>query len=443
MLSDGPPPFGALSGDESPAVRVRPPGPSSRTWALRLRHRAAPMGSPRSNKSEQLPIVLSLAKGDNVVDVDGNRYVDFAQGFGSLLLGHGHPSILRTLELQAPRMLQALGDMLSADAKVALLERLAALYPGDAQVILGQSGADAVTAALKTAKLYTKKPGVVAFEGAYHGLSYGPLAICGLRESYREPFLEQLNPAVEFLPYPTSEAEACVVYERLRKRLQANDIGALVVEPILGRGGCLLPPQGFVGQLLTLAHERGALLISDEIWTGLGRAGKWLFSVEPGVTPDLICLGKGLGGGLPISACLGARDVMQSWAREAEVVHTTTFAGAPLACATAITLLNELERGQLIERSRTLGESFRARLSARLGERARVTGSGLMIGIDLGSVRGVGGRIAQALLERGYLVTSGGTHRETLVLTPALTLSEALVDGFIDALSEVVGGASA
>lgn len=441
MHSDGPPPFGDLVGNQGPQIRVRPPGQSSRTWALRLRHRAAPMGPPRSSDPARLPIVLSLAKGDNVLDVDGNRYVDFASGFGSLLLGHGHPSILRTLELQAPRMLQALGDMLSADAKVGLLERLAALYPGDAQVILGQSGADAISAALKTAKLFTGKSGVIAFEGAYHGLSYGPLAICGLRESYREPFLGELNPHVEFLPYPETEPQAALVYDRLRKRLLANDIGAVVVEPLLGRGGCVVPPVGFVGELLKLSHEAGALLVSDEVWTGLGRAGKMLFSIGPGVVPDLICLGKGLGGGLPISACLGPREIMNTWARSAEVVHTATFAGAPLACATAITLLSEIERGQLVERSQQLGEQFRSRLQERLGERARITGAGLMIGIDLGQEPGVGWRISQALLERGYLVTSGGTHRDSLVLTPALNVHADLFEGFVTTLSSILRGA--
>lgn len=442
MPSHLPPPFEALTGDLGPSVHVRPPGPSSRTFGLRLAHRLAPMGPQRSLGRNTLPIVLAQAKGDNVLDVDGNRYVDFAAGFGSLLLGHGHPSILRTIELQAPRMLQALGDMYSADAKVTLLERLAALYPGDAQVILGQSGADAISAALKTAVLHTQKSGVLAFKGAYHGLSYGPLSVCGLRESYRQPFLAQLNPHVEFFEYPESEAEAAEVYEVMRKRLQANDIGAVVVEPVLGRGGCVVPPPGFMPEVCRLAREAGALVVADEIWTGLGRAGKWLFSVDAAVCPDLVCLGKGLGGGLPISACLGPRAIMKTWSRAAEVVHTSTFAGSPLACATAIALLGELERGKLVERSAVLGEELRAALRSRLGNRVRITGVGLMLGIELGEKPGAGGQVAQALLERGYLVTTGGPGRESLVLTPALTFHTELFAGFVDALWDVIGGVS-
>src|SRR5689334_8787858 len=152
-------------------------------------------------------IVYQTGLGANVVDVDGNRYVDLAAGFGALLTGHCHPAIQRVLEIQAARLTQALGDLYPSDAKIALLERLSRLYPEPrARVIVGQSGADAVTAALKTAVLATGKPGVVAFNGAYHGLSYAPLAACGLRESYRAPFAAQLGTHVTFADYPGDAA---------------------------------------------------------------------------------------------------------------------------------------------------------------------------------------------------------------------------------------------
>jgi 4-aminobutyrate aminotransferase-like enzyme len=297
---------------------------------VRHAHRAAPMGPkplhrPGDLRAPPAGIVYASAKGSNVIDVDSNRYVDFAAGFGALLLGHSHPSVLRVLEFQANRLLLALGDVFPAEAKIALLERLAKLHPDpNARVILGQSGADAVTAALKSALLFTGKPGVIAFAGAYHGLSHAPLAACGLRESYRAPFAAQLNPHVNFVDYPSHAADLDRVLAGVRAALleSAAPIGAILVEPILGRGGVLIPPPEFLPELGKLAREFGALVIADEIWTGLGRSGKLLFSLHSEFTPDLLCLGKGLGGGLPISAVIGRGVVLEAWQRNAEVVHT-------------------------------------------------------------------------------------------------------------------------
>lgn len=387
-------------------------------------------------------IVLSTGLGSNLIDVDGNRYVDLAQGFGAQLLGHRHKSIQRVLELQAGRLWQAMGDVYPSDAKIGLSERLTQLYPGRAQVLLGQSGADAVSAALKTAALFTGRPGVIAFRGAYHGLSYGPLAVCGLRESYRAPFAEQLNPAVSFVPFPGDADEATRALELCAERLADGTVGAILVEPIEGRGGVLIPPPAFFAELKGLAVAHGALLVADEIWTGLGRSGSWLRMNELGTVPHLVCLGKGLGGGLPISACLGAVEVMQAWSRPEEVVHTSTFAGAPLACATALALLDALKRHDLPARSRELGARWLSELNAAVGQSPLVTavrGQGLMIGIEL-SPRLAGGAVTlqRALLERGYVTSTGGGARDVLILTPALNVHEPLLAAFTGALAGTV-----
>lgn len=384
-------------------------------------------------------IVLSTGFGSNLVDVDGNRYVDLAQGFGAQLIGHRHKNVQRVLELQAGRLWQALGDVYPSDAKIGLLERLTELYPGRAQVLLGQSGADAVSAALKTAALFTGRPGVLAFRGAYHGLSYGPLAACGLRESYRAPFAAQLNPAVGFLPFPSDAREAAGALELCSERLKEGEVGAILMEPIAGRAGVLLPPLGFFADLKSLAVAHGALLIADEIWTGLGRSGSWLRMNDLGTVPHLVCIGKGLGGGLPISACLGSSEVMQAWSRPDEVVHTSTFAGAPLACATALALLDVLKRHDLPARSRELGARWLGELSVAVGASplvSAVRGQGLMIGIEL-SPRLTGGAVMlqRALLERGYVTSTGGGARDVLILTPALNVHEALLTGFTTALA--------
>ncbi|HEX6274087.1 MAG TPA: aminotransferase class III-fold pyridoxal phosphate-dependent enzyme, partial [Polyangiaceae bacterium] len=335
-----------LSGQEPPHVLVPPPGPTSRTFLLRHARAAAPMGpAPTGGPSG---IVYASALGANVVDVDRNRYVDLAAGFGAQLLGHRHPTVQRALLLESERLHQALGDLYPSDAKVSLVERLSRLHPDpEARVIVAQSGSDAVTAALKTAALATGNPGVLAFSGAYHGLGYGPLAACGLRASYRDPFSSQLNPRVRFIDYPASLEAASSALAQAADAFAAEAIGAVLVEPILGRGGVVLPPEGFLPELAALAARHGALFVADEIWTGLGRSGALLRSLATGVVPDLVCLGKGLGGALPLSAVVGRGSAMQAWRREEEVVHTSTYAGAPLAAATALATLDVLEREAL------------------------------------------------------------------------------------------------
>jgi 4-aminobutyrate aminotransferase/(S)-3-amino-2-methylpropionate transaminase len=387
-------------------------------------------------------IVYATGRGSNVNDVDGNRYVDLAGGFGALLLGHRHSAVQRVLTLQSERLLHALGDLYPADAKIALLERLTRLYPEPgAKGILAQSGSDAVSAALKTAKLFSDKPGVLAFSGAYHGLGYGPLAACGLRESYRAPFAEELSRHVRFACYPATPELAEESLRQSEQHLLHGAIGCVLIEPVLGRGGVAQPPTGFLQRLSALARKHAALLVADEVWTGLGRAGSWLSSLEAGVVPDLICLGKGLGGGLPISAVVGSAAVMQAWRREAEVVHTATFAGSPLAASTAIATLDTLQREHLVERAAELGARYLAALRAALASSAvvrEVRGAGLMLGVDLGERPGAASQLMRALLQRGYVTSTGGGQREVLVLTPALNIDEGVLLGSVPVLAEQV-----
>lgn len=438
------PPAADPIGQALPDVKTRPPGPESRTWATRLAHVQAPMGPRRPPQEAPSSIVLSSGRGSNVLDVDGNRYVDLAAGFGALLLGHGHESVLRAIELQSARLLQALGDVYPSDAKVGLLSRLTELYPhGHAQGILAQSGSDAVSAALKTAALVTGRPGIVAFEGAYHGLGYGPLGVLGLRASYRAPFTEQLNPHVTFAPYPAEASALDQALGAVEAALRSGNVGAVLVEPIAGRGGVLVPPSTFLPELARLAHAHGALLIADEIWTGLGRSGRWLASapddVTPDAVPDLVCLGKGLGGGLPLSACLGRAEVMASWSRDAEVVHTSTFAGAPLACAAGLATLDVLKRQRLVERANELGARFRSALERVVAPAGlSVRGAGLMIGIDVAALPGGASALQRRLLERGYVTSTGGGARDVLVLTPPLIVSEPLLEAFTAELGELL-----
>lgn len=444
-LSEIPPPPEIRPGFDLPELRVKPPGPQSRTWLTRFSRYAAPMG-PRPGPAEtpvkaDVPggaIVFAQAKGCNVIDVDSNRYVDLAAGFGSLLLGHNHESVLRALELQSARLLQSMGDVYPSDAKIGLLQRLARFHPDPAaKVILGQSGADAVTAAIKSAVLFTGKTALVAFGSAYHGLSYGALSVTDLRPSYRAPFADHLARDVTFIPYPKTSSEATASLEALEQRLAKGDVAGVLIEPILGRGGIVIPPDGFLKGVGETTRRSGAVLIADEIWTGLGRAGSWLVSDDvPGFSPDVICIGKGLGGGVPISACLGAAEVMNAWSREQEVVHTSTFAGAPLACTAALSTLDVLGRKNWIETAKVSGNAWIEDLR-RLTENtavSEVTGQGYMIGLDCTKIPGGAVALQQALLQRGFLTSTGGGQRDVLILTPPLNITSDLLMAFEDSL---------
>jgi 4-aminobutyrate aminotransferase/(S)-3-amino-2-methylpropionate transaminase len=424
---------------------VKPPGPSSRDLAARLAAVECPAADARrqaralQSDTDPTPIVYARGEGANVVDVDGNRYVDLAAGFGALLLGHVPAKVAGAIDQQAERLWLALGDVHPSDAKVVLCERLAKLLPvPGARVLLGSTGADAVTAALKTAALATGRPGVVAFEGAYHGLSHGPLAVCGLHPAFREPFAAQLNPHVTFVPYPASDEALGRTMARVDEAVRRGDVGAVLVEPILGRGGCLVPPADFLPRLRAACDAAGALLVCDEIWTGLGRSGAWLASVDAGVLPDLVALGKGLGAGMPISACVGVADAMAAWgAHGGTTIHTATHFGAPPACAAAVATLTALADRRLVERARGVGERWKAWLSERTAGRGvvEVRGRGLMIGVALsgGSARALA--VTRTLLERGWIVLTGGPRGDVLTLTPPLDVDERLLEAFAGELA--------
>lgn len=426
-------------GDALPSVDLPIPAAAGRAWVERLAAAECPaLTARRRRRAEQTgashdPIVWTEARGANVVDADGNRYVDLTAGFGVAFVGHGHPEVVRAVQHQADRLLHALGDLHPSDVKIELLERLCALAPWPARAMLSLGGADAVTSALKTAVMATAKSGVVAFEGSYHGLTYGPLAVSGYSERFRAPFRAQLQRNVCFVPWPRTDDEVEAMIVSLPD--DWSEIGAVIVEPIQGRAGVRLPPPRLLPSLEALCRDRGALLIVDEIFTGLGRCGAWWRSVADGVDPDLICVGKALGGGLPISACLGKEEVMQAWGAPAgEAIHTGTFYGDPVGAAAALATLDLIERhgwiAESAERGNAWAESLRAEAFPQVTE---IRQAGMMLGLQLdGDMRALA--LARALLERGYLVLPAGAQADVLQLAPPVTVSEAQLDGFAVAL---------
>ena len=389
-----------------------------------------------TSHADQSAIAYEHGVGANLYDADGNRYVDLVAGFGALALGHANAAISRAVASQMERLPLALGDVYATQIKLDLCERIAALYPEpDARVMLGLSGADAVTAALKTAVLATGRAGVVAVSGSYHGLSYAPLAACGLAEAFRAPFAAQLGEHVRFTPYPAGDSALGGSLDSVRGALEGGDVGAVLVEPVLGRGGCVVPPAGFLPALRALCDRHGALLIADEIWTGLGRSGAWLASVASGVRPDLVCLGKALGGGLPVSACVGSNAIMRAWGKHGgTAIHTATHFGWPVACAAAMATLDALEREQLPARAAEVGSRFIAALR-EAGFDAQ--GQGLMVGVVLADASAALS-VSRRLLGEGWLVLTGGSQGNVLTLTPPLDIDAALLDAFTQRLAAAV-----
>lgn len=456
-----------MSGDQLPRLTTRIPGPAS----VALGRRLARVESRNITRIDAGgPIFWAEAAGANIVDVDGNRYIDLTAGFGVAAAGHSNAAVVDAIGRQAARLAHAMGDVHPAEAKVELLERLAHLTPGELGVaILSANGSDAVEAALKTAVMASGRPGVVAFEGGYHGLGYGALAVTGI-EGFRAPFARQLYPGVRFAPFPsepssgspgpeggldddgaatgdgrgvTSTAESLDVVRRriLESPHTADPVGAVIVEPIQGRAGIRVPPPGFLPALRDLCSELGVLLILDEIYTGLGRTSRWFACEHEEVVPDLLVVGKSLAGGLPLSAVVGTPAVMDAWpASTGEAIHTSTFLGNPVTCAAALAQLREIEERGLVERARHLGERLASRLDEWLRERewaASHRGMGLMRALSLAGAdaRQRAAAVADAALRRGVLVLPEG---DALAFTPPLVITEAQLDCALDIVAEAM-----
>ena len=393
-----------------------PPGPRS----LELSHRIRQAEAPGINTlyRDQPSILWQEARGANVLDVDGNRFVDFTSGFGVASIGHRHPDVVQALRRQSGRLIHGLGDAMGHPYRLDLAERLIEIAPiEDAQVYFAVSGADAVEIAIKTSILSSGRPGILAFEPAYHGLTLGALAATS-RSLFRQPFDQNLQPFVQRLPYA---CEPSAIESALR---ETPEIGGLLLEPIAGREGVLFPPPGWLRRVAEVCHQNEVLLLVDEVFTGFGRTGH-RFAVEAeNVRPDLLCCGKALAGGLPIGVVLGRRDVLSSWSTPGEARHTATFVANPLTCAAALASLEVLQRDRLSERARDLGEEIRPRLlhwTQRFETLSDVRGHGLLWGLEFHRAEAAG-RFTQAAHRRGVLLLAGGPEGRVAQLVPPLTI---------------------
>jgi 4-aminobutyrate aminotransferase/(S)-3-amino-2-methylpropionate transaminase len=419
--------------DRLPELSTSVPGPRSRALAERL---AAVESRNVTCLVPDAPIFWERARGANVWDVDGNRFVDLSGAFGVSNAGHAHPRVVEAVAAQADRLLHGMGDVHPSGVKVALLEALVARFPGSgaARAVLGSSGSDAVEVALKTAQLATGRAGVVAFDGAYHGMALGALDATH-RQDFRAPFAARLADATAFARYGDAKdvaraADAC-----------AAPVGAVLVEPIQARGGERVPPDGFLRDLRALCDARGWLLIADEVYTGCGRTGAWFACDHEAVVPDLLCVAKGLASGMPISACVGKREVMDAWpVSTGEALHTQTFLGHPPSCAAALASLAVIEEEKLCERAARLGAHALERLRAALGDAASVAdvrGRGLLIGVECAAPEVAASAVA-SLLARGVIALPSGDDGRVIGLSPPLTIGEAVFYAALDAVADVL-----
>lgn len=418
------------SADLLPAIVTEPPGKESLALSATLAAAEAPVVNTIYNGKPS--IVWKEAVGSNVIDVDGNRYIDLTAGFGVAAVGHRHPKVVEAVRDQSERLLHGLGDVHAHPSRVQLAERLRHISPiDDSQVYFAISGADAVEIALKTAHLSTGRAGVIAFEPAYHGLTLGALSVSS-RAPFRSPFAEALRPGVHRLSRDCSQEEL----EGLLDRQPA--IGSVIVEPIAGREGVLYPRSGWLQMLSHVCRDHDVVLIADEILTGFGRTGS-LFAVQAeDIQPDLICCGKALAGGLPIGAVLGGRSLMASWEVEGEALHTATFLANPLSCAAALAVLGILEEEGLIDRAAALGETVGSRLRQweSSPQVAQIRGRGLLWGIEMEG--GLAATIAAKALRRGVLVLPSGPEGRVLQICPPLTIARSQLDESLSILERLL-----
>lgn len=388
---------------------------------------------PEVTDLREAPPFWERGRGSNVFDVDGNCFVDLVSSFGAACLGHANPELAEVSARQSDALLHGMGDVFPTRLKLELLEALQARLPGDlGQAILSGSGSDAVESALKTAMRATGRSEFIAFEGGYHGLGFGALSVTH-RELFRAPFEARLAGATHFVPFGNAAA--------VRSLLAEREIAGIVFEPIQGRGGLHMPPAGFLQELRDLASEFDALLICDEVFTGWGRSGRWLACERYGVVPDLVAIGKALGGGYPISACAGGREVMQAWGPSGgEAIHTSTHLGNPLGSALALAVLKIIERDGLVARNWELGRAALARLSAGLEGAAGVRdvrGCGMMLGVELDSGARAADMTAQAL-QRGWIWLQSGAAGDVIYLCPSYNIDSTILEAGIDTLVELV-----
>jgi 4-aminobutyrate aminotransferase/(S)-3-amino-2-methylpropionate transaminase len=420
------------------------PGPRSREWFER-RATAVARGVAAIH-----PIVTARASNAIVEDVDGNRLIDLATGIAVLNVGHTAPEVVAAIQRQAELDTHTCFHVTAHEPYIELAERLNALTPGtfEKRTMFANSGAEAVENAVKIARSATGRPAIVTFDHAFHGRTLLAMSLTAKVMPYKQgmgPFAPEIYRLPFAYPYrcPTGGiaencAESCLAYalDEMHKQIGEENIAAVIMEPIQGEGGFIVPAPGFVAGIAEFCAANGIVFIADEIQSAMGRAGRWYAIEDEDVVPDLVTTAKSVGGGLPISAVTGRAEIM-------DAVHVGglggTYGGNPIAAAAALAVLDKIEREDLLARSRTIGETIMARFRGfadRFDIVGDVRGRGAMCAIelvsDLGTKEPLGADtmngIARRCLEQGVIVLTAGTYGNVVRLLPPFTIDDALLD---------------
>jgi 4-aminobutyrate aminotransferase len=426
---------------ELPEIRTSLPGPRARAVIERDQAVLSP------SYTRCYPLVAESGNGAMVEDVDGNRFLDFNAGIAVVSTGHCHPRVVAAIQEQAARLIHMSGTDFYYENMVTLAERLAATLPGPRRVCFGNSGAEAVEAAMKLARYYTRREKFIAFLGGFHGRTMGALSLTASKAVQRRGF-GPLVPGVHHVPYPDpyrqgaerAAGQSIEAIERLfRTVVPADEVAAFIVEPVQGEGGYVVPPKPFFDELHRLARGHGILLVFDEVQCGMGRTGKQWAWEHFGVVPDILTTAKGIASGLPISAIIARAELME-WTPGA---HASTFGGNPVAAAAALATLDLLEGG-VIENAARVGSCMMERLKtwpARFAHVGDVRGLGLMLGVEM--VRDQASRerapelrdqVIQLAFERGVLTLGAGEN--TIRLSPPLVVTHEQADYALDVLEQ-------
>jgi 4-aminobutyrate aminotransferase len=428
----------------APHIVTELPGP--RAQALIARDDA--VVSPSLTRA--YPLVAESGEGYVVTDVDGNRFLDFAAGIAVCSTGHRHPKVVEAIKAQADRLIHIAATDFYEPRYLELTEHLARIAPFEekARVFITNSGTEAVEGAIKLARYHTRRPGLIAFEGAFHGRTMGALSLTNSKLKQRAGF-GPLLPMVYHAPYPRirswkegSGGDGSAELEVLRKSILGrligpDDVAAIVIEPIQGEGGYFPAPASFLRALRELCDEHGILLVADEIQSGMGRTGRWWAMQHAGVEPDIVTTAKGIASGMPLGAFL-ARESVMTWPAG---THGSTFAGNPI-CAAAGKATMDLIEGGLMENAARMGARLREGLEQVASDHATVRdirGVGLMLGVEFTSHQAANA-VELASFERGLLVLECG--EATIRLCPPLIVDEPAVDAAVRLFAEAMAAAA-
>lgn len=377
-----------------------------------------------------LASVEGSAEGWTITDSEGKQFIDCLGGYGMFALGHRNPAVVKAVE-DALHTMPMCGKVLFNRQMADLAEKLAEITPGELQYsFFVNSGTEAVEGCLKVARLATKRTKFVAAENAFHGKTMGSLTATG-RDLYRNPF----KPLLEgFTHVPYGDIGAI-------KNAVDEETAAVILEPIQGEGGIIVPPDGYLRQVKEVCEAKGALLIADEVQTGIGRTGEWFGVNHDGVTPDLMACAKALGGGvMPIGAIIGTPRAWQGLI-EAPFLHTSTFGGNQLACAAGIAAIKYIQEEDLLRRGRETGAYFKAGLEKIMQEYpeviAQVRGRGMMIGIEL-TKEGAGGMLMSLMIDKKIIVAYTLNNPKVIRIEPPLIMPVEVVDHVLEEFREAV-----